>query len=179
VVGPTRWRRYAADVRFELEQRIPAPYDAVVSTSLDESYQRSLTNLPPLRNREVIEQREIENGGILRVTRCVLALDAGSAVKRFIGDEDPAWVEEAIWHPEESQWTWNVIPEVAKELLSAAGTITLAEGDDETHRRVIGDVKVRVPLYGGKVEGWIVDGLERTYQEESRRLVAWLERENA
>jgi hypothetical protein len=179
VVGPTRCRRYAAEVRFELEQRIPAPYDVVVATMLDESYQRSLTDLPPLRDREVLEQREIDDGKLLRVTRCVLALNAGSAVKRFIGDEDPAWVEEATWHPDDSEWLWKVIPEVAKELLGAAGSIALSGDGDETLRRVTGEVKVRVPFYGGKVEGWIVDGLERAYEEESRRLVEWLERENA
>ena len=36
-------------------------------------------------------------------------------------------------------------------------------------------VKVKVPLYGGKVEGWIVDGLEHAYAEEAERLQAWLD----
>jgi Protein of unknown function (DUF2505) len=50
------------------------------------------------------------------------------------------------------------------------------EADGEkTVRRVTGTVKVRVPLYGGKVEGWIVDGLERAYEEEAERLAEWLE----
>jgi hypothetical protein len=166
-------------VRFELEQRIPAPYDQVVATTLDESYQRSLTDLPPLRDRELIEQTHQDDGKVLRVTRCVLAIHLSGTVKRFIGEEDPAWIEEATWHPDESEWTWRVIPEVAKELLSATGSITLAEHGDGTIRHVTGEVKVRVPLYGGKVEGWIVEGLEHTYEEESRRMVEWLERENA
>jgi hypothetical protein len=34
-----------------------------------------------------------------------------------------------------------------------------------------------VPLYGGKVEGWIVDGLRAAYDEEADRLAEWLERE--
>lgn len=173
-----RRRRYAARVRFEIEQRIPASYDVVVSTLLDESYQRSLTDLPPLKDRELIAQTRQDDGRVLRVTRCVLAIHLSGTVKRFIGEEDPAWVEEAVWDPEASQWTWKVIPEVAKDLLSADGTIVLSEHGDDTLRRVTGDVKVRVPLYGGKVEGWIVEGLEHTYEEESRRLAEWLEREN-
>ena len=44
-------------------------------------------------------------------------------------------------------------------------------------RTVTGEVKVRVPLYGGKVEGWIVNGVSRAYDEEAQRLAAWLERE--
>jgi hypothetical protein len=179
VAGDHRSRGYAAGVRFELEQQIPAPYDEVVATLLDESYQRSLTDLPPLKDRELIEQRSLDDGKVIRVTRCVLAIDSGGAIKRFIGDGDPAWIEEATWHPDVSEWVWRIIPEVAKELLSADGTIVLHENGDHTLRRVAGDVKVRVPLYGGKVEGWIVEGLEHTYEEEARRLLEWLERENA
>jgi len=164
-------------VRFELEQRIPAPYEDVVATLLDESYQRSLTDLPPLKDRELIDQRPHGDGKVLRVTRCVLAIHLSGTVKRFIGEEDPAWVEEATWDPHASQWAWVVIPEVAKELLSANGVIGLSRDGDRTLRHVAGEVKVRVPLYGGKVEGWIVEGLEHTYEEEAGRLLEWIERE--
>ena len=38
----------------------------------------------------------------------------------------------------------------------------------------LGMVKVSVPLYGGKVEGWIVEGIEQAYDEEAERLERWL-----
>jgi hypothetical protein len=166
-------------VRFELEQKIPAPYDDVVAATLDEDYQRSLTDLPPLEHRELIDQFEDGDGKIVRITRCILAIHTGGAVAKFIGDSDPAWKEEATWHPEGSHWEWHIIPEVAKELLAAKGRILLTEQGDETLRTIEGEVKVRVPLYGGKVEGWIVEGLEHAYEEEARRLMEWLEREIA
>jgi hypothetical protein len=167
------------DVRFELEQTIPASYDDVVTATLDERYQRSLTDLPPLEHRELIEQFEDGDGRTVRITRCTLAISSGGAVSKFIGDSDPAWKEEATWHPEDSHWEWHILPEVAKELLSAKGRIVLEERGDETVRTITGEVKVRVPLYGGRVEGWIVEGLEHAYGEEADRLVEWLERENA
>ena len=169
---------YAAGVRFELEQTIPATYDEVVAATLDEDYQRSLTDLPPLEHRELIDQFEDGDGRIVRITRCLLALHT-SSLNRFIGNSDPAWKEEATWHPDDSHWEWHVIPEVAKELLSAAGRIELEDRGDQTQRTITGEVKVRVPLYGGKVERWIVAGLEHAYGEEADRLVEWLERENA
>ena len=168
-----------AGVRFELEQTIPASYEEVVAATLDVDYQRSLTDLPPLEHRELIEQFEDGDGRTVRITRCLLAINISGAVKRLIGDADPAWKEEATWHPEESHWEWHVIPEVAEDLLSAKGRIELEEHGDETKRVITGEVKVRVPLYGGKVEGWIVEGLEHAYDEEADRLVEWLEREKA
>ena len=169
---------YAAVVRFEHDQSILAPLDDVIATQLDESYQRSLTSLPPLKERELIEHEPRADGGLYRVTRCVLAINISGMARNFIGDEDPAWREEAIWNPDTHTWTWKAIPEVAKDLLSAQGTIAFAADGHHTVRRVAGDVRVKVPLYGGKVEGWIVEGLKHTYDEEARRLLEWLEREN-
>ena len=45
---------------------------------------------------------------------------------------------------------------------------------DQTLRLVTGTVKVKVPLYGGRVEGVIVQGLEQAYAEEATRLAKWL-----
>jgi hypothetical protein len=50
----------------------------------------------------------------------------------------------------------------------------LKPSEHGTIRVVLGTVKVRVPLYGGRVEGWIIDGLERAYDEEAQRLADWL-----
>jgi hypothetical protein len=29
-------------------------------------------------------------------------------------------------------------------------------------------------VYGGRVEGWIVEGIERAYDEEATRLAEWI-----
>ena len=61
---------------------------------------------------------------------------------------------------------------IARLAVHAAGTISLEEDGPGTVRTVAGGVKVKVPLYGGKVEGWIVAGLRSAYDEEARRLAA-------
>ena len=105
----------------------------------------------------------------------MLDIHITGAARGFIGTSEPAWIEEAIWHPERHQWEWVVKPEVAENLLDARGFVSLQDGSGTTARVVHGDVRVKVPLYGGKVEGWIVDGLEHAYAEEAERLQAWLD----
>ena len=159
---------------FAFDHRFDADVATVASVLLDEDYQRSLDGIEPLERREVLDQVEQPGGRVVRRTRCVLGSDLGAA-KRFLGSAEPAWVEEATWDPKKLRWDWVILPEVASDLLSARGAVELDEDRGRTVRRVNGDVKVRVPLYGARVEGIIVQGLERAYAEEADRLAAWLD----
>jgi hypothetical protein len=162
-------------VEFEIEHRFSAAVDRVAAALLDREFQDSLGDVGDLAERRVLSQRRTHDGKVLREVRCVLGIDLGAA-RRFVGDAEPAWVEEAVWHPDLSRWEWRVRPEVAAQMLSAAGAIELAPAGDQTARRVTGDVRVKVPLYGGRVESWIVEGLVRAYEDEAARLRTWLER---
>ena len=157
---------------FAFEHRFGARLEAVAGALLDEGYQRSLDGIGPLATRVLLEQRA-RGDNVVRRVRCVLGVDLGAA-KRFLGGGDAAWVEEATWDSARSRWDWVVHPEVASELLTATGAIELRDRGEETVRAVAGRVRVHVPLYGGRVEGVIVRGLEEAYAEEARRLQKWL-----
>lgn len=159
---------------FEIAHELDAGIDDVARALLDEDFQNSLKDLGPLADRRVLSQTEQPGGKVRRETRCVLGIDLGAA-RKFLGSSDPAWVEDATWDPERLTWTWVIKPEVGADLLKASGKTTLSSSGDRAIRRVTGAVQVRVPLYGGKVEGWIVDGLEQSYDEEAERLQAWLD----
>jgi hypothetical protein len=162
-------------LRFTVSHSFPYSPEAVADAILDEDYQHSLEDVESVEHRELLSQEEGPDGTVVRRTRCVLDIQITGVAKSFIGDGDPAWVEEATWHPDRMEWTWVVIPEIGEGLLDAKGTIALREDGNGTERVIEGDVKVRVPLYGGKVEGWIVDGIEQGYSEEADRLAEWLE----
>ncbi|HET7481941.1 MAG TPA: DUF2505 domain-containing protein [Actinomycetota bacterium] len=153
--------------------------EAVVAALLDQDFQRSLSDVESLKERHLESQEERDDGAVVRRTRCVLDVELPSAARRFIGNGDPAWIEEAVWHPQEHRWTWVVIPEIGGDLLEAEGHIEITAENGGTERVVSGRVKVNVPIYGGRVEGWIVDGIEHAYAEEAERLDQWIaQREN-
>lgn len=162
---------------FEISDQIPALAETVAEALLDEEYQHSLHDIGALHERELLSQEETKSGTVVRRVRCVLDIELNPTVRRLVGQGDPAWIEESTWHPDNMQWEWDIHPEIGGELLSAKGTIDLEDAGDKTARHVRGHVKVRVPLYGGKVEGWIVEGLKRAYEEEAERLTEWIERE--
>lgn len=163
-------------MRFEFSHAIAAEAAEVARALLDEGFQSSLRTVGDLKEREVLSQEQRTDGTVLRQVRCVLDLDISGPAKRFIGDADPAWIQHEVWDPVAGSWTWHIDPEVGADLLKANGRVTLEAKGGETVRTVTGDVKVGVPLYGGKVEGWIVKGLERAYEEEADLLAKWLGR---
>jgi hypothetical protein len=164
---------YSPEVDFAFEHWFEVPPEQVAQALLDLDYQETLKGIDVLSDREVLAQEEGGDGRVNRRVRCVLGIDLGGA-KRFIGDADPAWVEEATWDPETHKWEWKILPEVAKDLLTASGYIEIDGSEDESVRIVSGNVKVRVPIYGGKVEAAIVRGLESAYSQEAEKLAEWL-----
>lgn len=159
---------------FSLEHSFDAPVTALADALLDREFQDSLGPIGKLSRREVLSQKKTPAGGVVRRTRCVLGIDVSGAARKLMGDGDPAWVEESTWDPAASRWDWVIHPEVASHLLSASGAIDLTGDDSRSTRRVTGRIKVHVPLYGGRVEGWIRDGIEAAYEEEAARLADWL-----
>lgn len=152
----------------------PHSSDAVARALLDEDFQNSLSDIGALESRTLLSQEERSDGSVVRRVRCVLDVRIEGAARRFIGDGDPAWVEESIWDPAAGAWRWSIDPEVGGHLLSARGETLIEPRGDEAIRRVLGMVKVSVPLYGGKVEGWIIEGIEQAYDEEAERLEQWM-----
>ncbi|HZA39209.1 MAG TPA: DUF2505 domain-containing protein [Actinomycetota bacterium] len=162
-------------MEFQIVHEFVADPAEVATALLDLEYQASLRTLGPLKERAVIDQTNGSDGRITRRIRCVLDIELPGPARAFIGEGDPAWVEEATWEPDTLSWKWVILPEVGGGLLSASGETHLKEGSVGTIRNISGSVRVVVPFYGGKVEGWIVDGFERAYDEEAQRLAAWLQ----
>ena len=163
-------------MRFDLLHTFEWHPDAVAGALLDHDFQASLAGIGGLKDRTVLSQDEQPGGRVSRRLRCVLELEISGTARRFLGGDDPAWVQEEHWDPATQRWDWVIQPEVAKELLSASGHVALTEIPDGTRRTVAGEVRVHVPIYGGRVEGWIVEGITRAYNEEAAHLAAWLAR---
>ncbi len=159
---------------FSLEHSFDAPVESLTDALLDRRFQDSLADVGSLAERKVLSQEKGRDGVVVRRVRCVLDVDVSGVARKLMGEGDPAWVEEATWSPGESRWDWVIHPEVAGHLLSASGVVEVAGNARRSTRRVAGRIKVNVPFYGGRVEGWIRDGIEAAYEEEAVRLADWL-----
>ena len=93
-----------------------------------------------------------------------------SFAKKFVGDEIQI-IQRESWKNATSATLLVEIPGKPGDL---KGGIDLAGDDDGTVETVAGDIKVKIPMIGGKLEGLIGDLLSKALKTEQRVGRAWL-----
>ncbi|HRD60091.1 MAG TPA: DUF2505 domain-containing protein [Nocardioides sp.] len=83
--------------------------------------------------------------------------------KKFVGDEINL-IQTELWSDLENAEVEVEIPGKPGQM---AGTITLHEADGTTTETVSMEIKVGIPLVGGKIEGLIADLLRKALQKEN------------
>jgi hypothetical protein len=161
-------------MKFGFEQRWTATVGDVVDLYTDEAFWSSVTGFTKTSAPEVLE---ITRNGDSAFTRLHwrLAVDLPSQASRFIDPDNVAWVEETTWNVPAATATVGFVPSQGAALLKAsAGIEVVADGEDAI-RRVKGELHVRIPLLGGKVEHAIVDGIGDHLTEEADVVATELE----
>jgi len=95
-----------------------------------------------------------------------------SVAKKFVGDETDV-VQEETWHDATSADLEVTIPGKPGSLV---GGIRLEADGDGTRQVVEGDLKVNIPLVGGKLEKIIAELLTSAIRAEERTGKRWLAR---
>jgi hypothetical protein len=163
-------------VRFHLEQALPASADEVIDVLVDPDFLASLAELPKLGRPEVLEQR-VDGRLVHQRVRYRFAGALSPAVTAVVDPDKLVWVDETTYDRAARTATFRILPEHYADRLTAGGTYRfVGTGPSTCTRTADGDLKVRFPLVGGKVERAIVSGLEEHITHESALVRRWLER---
>lgn len=161
-------------MKFRLEQRVPAPPDVVQEAVLDAAYLDLLATLPKLGSPALLSQ-EKRGGTVVQRVRYAFVGELSSAVRKVIDPDRLTWVEASEVDLGSRTTRFDIEPDHYGAMLTASGVIHIADdGGGGSIRTATGDVHVRVPLVGGKVERAIVGGLEEHAAAEEAELRAWL-----
>jgi hypothetical protein len=154
-------------MRFQLEQHIAAPVDAVVAAFVDPAFYESFEALPNLGRPELLSREE--RGAVIRMrVRYRFTGHLNSAVKAAIDPQKLTWVEEADHDLESRSVSFRMIADHYADRFRSSGTYRFVPaGDDATVRNCAGDVEIRMPLVGRRVEGAIVSGLQEHLEAET------------
>mgnify|MGYP000103044708 CR=1 FL=1 len=162
-------------MRFTIEQAFPAPLGAVEAALVDPAYLDRLSTLPKLGRPTLLEQREDEGGEVVHQSvRYAFVGDLNAAVRRVVDPKRLTWVEEATIDRRSHVTSWRIVPDHYANLLRSNGTFRLVAEGEGTRRVAEGELKVSVPLVGGKVEQAIVSGLREHAELEHDVLEEWL-----
>lgn len=160
-------------MRFTIEQHIPATADAVQAALVDAAFIEHLGTLPRLGRPDLLDQRTNGDVVVQRV-RYRFAGTIDGPARRFIEPEKLTWIEESSHHLAEHRATFRIRPDHYASLLAASGTSRIQPSPGGVWRVIEGDLKVRVPLVGGKAERAIVSGLHDHGAAEADALAGWV-----
>jgi hypothetical protein len=150
-------------MRFEIEQRLGASPADVQDMLLDPEFLAARASLPKLGDAEVLERTQDATGARLRV-RMRFVGELSSVVTAVVDPAKLTWVDDARFEFAHHRARHEILPDHYPDRLSASYADTLAVDGAHTRRELSGELRVRVPLVGGKVEQAIVQGL-RDYAE--------------
>ncbi len=104
------------------------------------------------------------------------AMDGAPAAARKLVGSSVRIIQREVWRGGDSGADADFAMEIPGKPGHLRGGITLVDKGDGTCEEVFtGEVKVNVPLVGGKLEGFISDILARALRREGRVGVTWLE----
>ena len=153
-------------MKFGFEQRWTAAVDDVLAVYVDETFWTSLTGLTRTSPPDVLGVERSGDRVVVRL-RYRLVVDLPREAARFIDPDDVAWVEESTWDLGTRRADVRFLPEQGAALLKASATSALMTEGGDTVRQVTGELKVRIPLLGGRVEHAIVDAIGEHLEEEA------------
>ena len=163
----------AGKVRFGFEQRWTATVDEVVEVYLDPAFWAELTELSATRPPTVLGIERSGDRAVVRL-RYSLSVELPREAARFIDPGDVTWVEETVWDLPRRSAEIRFLPTQAGGLLKAGATAQLHDEGAAALRRIRGELKVRIPLVGGRVERAIVEGVGEHLDAEAEAVAARL-----
>jgi uncharacterized protein DUF2505 len=152
-------------MRFQIEQEIAGPVEAVACIYTEPSFYELVGELPKLGKPELLERRE--DGSVVHLSvRYRFTGQLSPAVTKFVDPAKLSWVEESVHDLESHIVTFHMKPDNYADRLQSQGSSRYQAADDGVTRRVTeGDLAVKLPLLmgggrtGGVVERAIVSGL--------------------
>jgi hypothetical protein len=160
-------------MRFELTQRYASEPVDVADAYADPGLYPTLVGLPKLGGIEVLDHDGDGARAALRI-RFRFTGQLPSAVTAVIDPVRLTWVQETQHDLAAGTTAFRLVPDHYPDRLQAAGTSRIVADGPGARRVVAGDLKVRAPLVGGRVEQAIVSGLEEFLVAEAPAVDAYL-----
>ncbi|GAC1319778.1 MAG: hypothetical protein NVSMB12_19170 [Acidimicrobiales bacterium] len=162
-------------MHFRIEQRFMLPLDTVEGALSDPMFIEAMAGLPGLGRPQLIVHERTGNS-IHQQVRYAFAGDLSSAVRAVVDPALLTWIEDSTTDLTTHEAAFRILPDHYASLLRCSGTFVISSEGAGSRRVAEGEIKVSVPLVGGKVERAIVSGLDQHAQAEVGLLQEWAAR---
>ncbi len=160
-------------MRFEIVQELAATPEALDAALVDPAFLVRMVELPKLGSAEVLTQER--DGDVVRQdVRYLFQAELSSAVTRVVDPKKLTWVERSVCDLVAHRTECEIRPDNYGGLLAGRYDAVIVAVGDGARRTLTGDLKVKMPLVGGKVERAIVGGLEENAAAQTTLLESFL-----
>ncbi len=161
-------------MRFRLQQRFDHPLADVESALVDPDFLGTAGAVAELGFPQLLDQRQ-DGEVVHRRVRYRFAGPLSASVTAVVDLDRLTWVEESTLDLRRHHGDHRVVPDHYGERLRCMFTTRLEAGTGGGTERVAeGDLRVRFPLVGGKVERAVVSGLAQRAELEAAVVARWL-----
>jgi hypothetical protein len=160
-------------MRFRIVQRFVAPLEEVEPALVDPAFLERLAELPKL-GRPTLLGQEVDGHVVRQQVRYAFAGHLSSAVTAVVDPAKLTWIEDSTLDRRTHRTTFRILPDHYRDRLACEGTFILQSDGGGSRRVAEGDLRVRFPLVGGRVERAIVSGLEEHAELEAQVMTRWL-----
>ncbi len=162
-------------MRFDAVQHIAAPADRVAEAYANPDFYATLSGLPPLSPPEVLSH-EVDGETVRLRIRYRYVAELSSVVRAAVDPSKLSWVEVSTHRLVDCEVTFRMEPDHYADRFQASGSNRFDPSDDGTStvRRSSGDVAIRMPLVGRRVEKAIVSGLQDHLTAEVPFIERWV-----
>lgn len=151
-----------------------AAVDAVAGAYADPALYAELGDLPKLGGAEVVDH-SIDGDVVRLAVRWKFTGHVSAAVTAVVDPKKLTWIQEDEHDLDRRRVSWRLLPDHYRDRLTASGTYRFsATRDGGTERVTDGDLKVRLPLVGGRVESALVSGLGEHLDDEVPVVERWI-----
>ena len=152
-------------MKFSIEQRFAAAVDDVARAYADPHLYVALQDLPKL-SQPVVVGHAVDGDVVTLEVRYRFAGELSSAARAVIDPARLTWVERSVHDLATNATTFTMLPDHYADRFRCSGSYRFEAAEGGTSRRGEGDLRVRVLLVAGAVEGAIVSGLKEHLIDE-------------
>jgi hypothetical protein len=124
-------------------------------------------------HREVLWERQEGAVKVYRV-RFVPQTELPRAIAKLTGSKKLIYEQENRLNIDAHRLDWQVFPTMAKDKVSATGAMLMRSTSTGVERLIDGDISVRVPLIGKRIEKVVLQSVLSSYEQAAQVTHRWL-----
>ncbi|RAL22411.1 hypothetical protein DL240_11225 [Lujinxingia litoralis] len=153
-------------MKFTMTHRFECPAEQLWDIFDDPEFDRRLEEATGVR-REVL-QSSTEGAVEHKLLRCVSLKEMPAMMAKALGTESFEFEQANALDRQRGELAWKVKPAVLADRVEAQGVTRVQSEGTGCVRTIEGEISIRIPLVGKKMEGKLSENIKSSYEEAAR-----------